>query len=167
MKTTALFVSLFLVLAIPAFTGALHGKQANTAPHQITGALEGTITFVPFGSGYFDVYSLSVASGQLKGLGNSNIFTFHIPDPSGSGVVSFGRFFIVAADGNRIQGTYSGTTAPGAKPGQLIGTADWEITGGTGRFADATGRIQATAVSYMAPSLEWPVTWVLEGTVYY
>ena len=121
----------------------------------------------------YDVGSLGVVSGPIKGLGNSNVFTFHHPAPPASETepptVKDGRFFIVAANGDKIQGAYEGITVPGEKPDQLIGKADWVITGGTGRFANASGTIHATAYVTMAgfDVYDWPVTWVLAGNITY
>ena len=181
MKKIALFILLCLVVVLVAMSPIVPAQQSNrtqTASHDIKAVLEGTLTFVPlpFTSDFpfpFDVGTLSVASAQVKGLGNSNVFTFHHPGPPPSAtepsVVLDGRFFIVAANGDKIQGTYEGTTEPGTKPDQLIGRAEWVITGGTGRFANASGTITATAYITVAgfDVFEWPVTWVLEGTIIY
>ncbi len=167
MKRTVLLVLVLLVLAIPATTDA-SGNAAKNGAHEITGVLEGTLTFVPFGPGYFDVDSLGEVSGIVKGLGRSNMFTFHRPAADGSGDVINGLVRIVAASGDIIQGCYEGTTVYGSEPEQLIGSADFVVTGGTGRFWNASGTIHATAYVTMDPdptNLVWPVTWVLEGII--
>ncbi len=177
MKKKVLFVLLSLVLAMSALVLAQE-RRTQTAPHAISGVLDGTLTFVelPFTSDFpfpYDVGTLAVVSGQVKGIGNTNVFTFHHPAPPASDTepptVKDGRFFIVAANGDKIQGTYEGTTEPGEKPNQLIGRAHWVITGGTGRFANATGTIHATAYITVAgfDVYEWPVTWAFEGTIDY
>ena len=59
---------------------------------------------------------------------------------------------------------------PGTEPNQLHSIVDWVITGGTGRFENATGTIQADAYVTMPGdpyALEWSVTWILDGTVNY
>ena len=66
-------------LAVNSGFGVL---ASNTAPHQISGILPGTVTFVelPFSDitdPYYQVGGLSVVSGQLKSLGNANVFAFH------------------------------------------------------------------------------------------
>ncbi len=178
MKRRALSGSLLLAVAMSAPVLAQQSNRTQIASHDISGALKGTLTFVPlpFTSAFpfpYDVGSLGVVSGRVKGLGDSNVFTFHHPAPPPSptepSTVEDGRFFIVAANGDKIQGTYAGTTEPGTAPDQLIGRADWVITGGTGRFANATGTIHATAhVTFAGFGVfEWPVTWVLEGTISY
>lgn len=178
MKRTALFGLLLLAVAMSPSVLAQQSNRTQTAYHDISGALKGTLTFVPlpFTDEFpfpYDVGTLGVVSGRVPGLGNSNVFTFHHPAPPPTSTepstVEDGRFFIVAANGDRIQGTYRGTTEPGTRPDQLIGRADWVITGGTGRLANATGTIHATAYVTVAgfDVFEWPVTWVLEGTISY
>jgi hypothetical protein len=168
MKMIALSCSLFVAMAISAIAAPPDNKGTATAPHQINGVLEGTFTFVPFGLGPFDVDTLGDVSGIVKGLGQTNMFTFHRPTPDGGGVTN-GLVRIVAANGDRIRCEYVGTTGPGTEPNQLIGRAEFVISGGTGRFANASGTIHAAAyVTFMGFTVfEWPVTWVLEGTISY
>ena len=165
MRRTVLLTVLLLVAAMPVV--AVAQGRTQTAPHVIAGVLQGTLTFVPFGTGLFDVNTLGVTSGTVKGLGMTNLFTFH--QPTAEGTVENGRFFLVAADGDRINGTYVGTTEPGPEPNLLIGRAEWVITGGTGRFAHASGTINATAyVTFVSFEVfEWPAVWVVEGTIDY
>lgn len=169
MKRMTLLVSMFLVLAMLATMGS-SGNAAKKGVHEITGVLEGTYTFVPFGTGYFDVDALGEGSGIMKGLGRSNIFTFHRPDADGSGKVINGLVRMVAASGDIIRGYYEGYAVPGSEPDQLIGSSDFVITGGTGRFWNASGTIRSTAYVTMDPDpmvLVWSVTWVLEGLISY
>ena len=169
MKRMTLLVSFFLVLAMPATMGA-SGNEAKKGAHEITGVLAGTYTFIPFGAGYFDVDALGEGSGIVKGLGRSSIFTFHRPDADGSGKVINGLVRIVAASGDIIRGYYEGTSVLGSEPGQLIGSSDFVVTGGTGRFWNASGSIHSTAYVTMDPDptmLTWSVTWVLEGIINY
>jgi len=181
MKRTALFALLGLAMSVLAVTSASDVRAAGPAPHriQISGALPGTITFalLPFSDisdPYYQVGALGVVSGPLKSLGNSNVFSFHRPVPAASATepptIVDGHFFIVAANGDRINGVYQGTVVPGTEPNQLVPSADWVITGGTGRFENATGTIHATGYVTVPDdpyALEWSATWVLEGTVNY
>ncbi len=156
------FIRLILVALL-----FINVAAAQTAAHDVSGMLGGTLHFVPFGTGIYDVNALGVVAGQVKSLGLSNVFTFHQPTPQGT--VINGHFWIVAANGDKIQGTYEGTTGPGSAPNQLIGKTDFQISGGTGRFANASGTIHATAyVTAMGFDVfDWPVVWVLEGTINY
>ena len=168
MKRTALLCSLLLLVAMSVITSSSNGSGQGSASHKINGILRGTLTFVPFGPGLFEVDSLGDTSGKVSGLGRTNMFTFHRPTSDGVGVTN-GLVRIVAADGDIIRGQYVGTTVPGPEPNQLIGNAEFIISGGTGRFADASGTIEATAyVTFEGfGDFEWPVTWVLDGTITY
>ena len=179
MRKIALCTLLGLIVLVITVTSVSDVKAARTVPHQISGILPGTVTFVelPFSDitdPYYQVGGLSVVSGQLKSLGNSNVFAFHRPVPSTSETepptIADGRFFIVAANGDRINGSYEGIVIPGTEPNQLHSIVDWVITGGTGRLENATGTIQADAYVTMPDdpyALEWSVTWILDGTVNY
>ena len=57
----------------------------------------------------------------------------------GTGVVASGAFVITAANGDTFRGTYSGQASFQATSASW--TADGAISGGTGRFAGATGTI--------------------------
>ena len=140
---------------------------AQTAPHEVSGTLAGSIHYVLFGPGIYDVHALGVVSGQLKSLGFSNMFTFHEPTPQGTTVK--GHFFLVAANHDKIQGTYESSFAPGPMPNQLTVTATLQIDAGTGRFAHANGTMNATAYVTAAgfDVYDWPVVWVLNGTINY
>jgi hypothetical protein len=153
----------FLLLATLFSTAA----GAQTFPHNVSGMLGGSLHFVPFGPGIYDVYDLGVFSGQLKSLGFSNIFTFH--QPTEQGTSAYGHFFIVAANHDKIQGTYESTAAPGPQPDIVIVTVTLEIDGGTGRISRANGTMKATVYVKAAgfDVLDWPAVWVLNGTIEY
>ena len=51
----------------------------------------------------------------------------------------FGRYVFVAANGDTINGVYSGRFLATPDPGVLAIEATWSLDGGTGRFAGATG----------------------------
>jgi hypothetical protein len=174
MKRIALSISLILalVLAMSAFS-VLGGDGANIASHQITGVLEGSNVFVPFPNAQtiMGIDNLGHASGVVKGLGLTNILTFHrpvLPDYSG---VTDGLVKIIAANGDMLQGYYEGGTIVQEQepPYRVIGDVDFMITGGTGRFENAYGEIHATVyATFMGYEVfEWPATYVLEGTVDY
>jgi len=171
MRRVALFVLLCLVVATPAIAGA--SDSTNTAPHQIKGVLEGTATFVLLptipGPNGEAVDTLADVSGIVQGLGRTNLFSFHRPYGPNLEHIEDGLVRIVAADGDVIRGHYVGNTAPGEEPNQQISTVDYVITGGTGRFANASGTIHVTVyITVLGLDVfEWPVTFVLEGTINY
>ena len=77
------------------------------------------------------------------------VMTIHLPTLSSTGISTF-----TAANGDTLTATVLGQAAPTTTPGVLSIVEDYTITGGTGRFADATGTFrlestvnQATGVS--------------------
>lgn len=58
--------------------------------------------------------------------------------------VTSGSFTLRAASGDAIYGTYSGRAARERVPGVIDIEASGPVTGGTGRFAGATGRLAFT-----------------------
>ena len=134
--------------------GTAQAGGAHTVP--FTGSLEGTVTVTPLNPPFASV--VITASGNATHLGQ---FTLQVPH-----IVNFatangeGTFTFTAANGDRLTATFTGhadTTPPIFK---IEETAT--ITGGTGRFANATG-------SFVAHRLFDPVaqttTGTFEGTV--
>jgi hypothetical protein len=61
-----------------------------------------------------------------------------------------GSFALTAANGDTIHGTYAGQAAPGEVPGVISFKASGPVTGGTGWFAGATGRLAFTVSADLA-----------------
>jgi hypothetical protein len=163
---------LVAVLFIGLLATTLFGATRVEKQIIIKGTLEGELSFVelPFTDEFpypYNVGAMGVAMGQIRGLGNSTIVTFHHPTTDGRVIDGLAR--IVAANGDVIRCQYSGTTTPGQEPDQLIGSADLMVTGGTGRFENASGMIHVTGYVTVAgfDVWDWPVTWVLEGAISY
>jgi hypothetical protein len=77
------------------------------------------------------------------------VMTINLPTMSSTGTATF-----TAANGDTLTATVLGQATPTTTPGVLSIVEDYTITGGTGRFADATGTFrlestvnQATGVS--------------------
>jgi hypothetical protein len=168
MKRTAFVCSLILVMAMAVAAAAPGDQKGKTVPRDFWGVLNGGFTFVYFGSGDYDFDTLGAATGTLSPLGLVTLSTKHRPSAGGS---LDGTFVIVAAGGDKIRGTYTGTVEwITYVPAQLTGTLVLEISGGTGRFAHASGSINA---SFLETPLNdnWyipvPTTWALQGTISY
>lgn len=61
--------------------------------------------------------------------------------------VTEGSFTLTAANGDTISGTYAGSGAPGGEPGVVDFTASGPVTGGTGRYAGATGELTFSCIA--------------------
>ena len=77
------------------------------------------------------------------------VMTINLPTLSSTGTSTF-----TAANGDTLTATVLGQATPTTTPGVLSIVEDYTVTGGTGRFADATGTFrlkstvnQATGVS--------------------
>jgi hypothetical protein len=166
MRRHALFIVLILVLTLPTVAVA-QGK----GPRAFKAVLEGSITFVPMENpvDIFDVYGLGVARGTAQGLGQTELFSFQQSQPDMGPILT--HFFLVAANGDRIVGTYDGGRTTITGPASALGEATFVITGGTGRFAQATGELQGK-IYLTVPGGNWMATeygavWTFEGWITY
>jgi hypothetical protein len=156
-----------LVLAVAALSPATALGAANGTDRPLSGTSSSTtiINTAPPGTGTSD------GSGQISHLGE---FTFHNDitslTPTGLNTFSFTlTAIIVAANGDEIFTTATGTgtlTATGSES-TLVST----ITGGTGRFADASGTlttsIRSVTVSVVGSTVTNHDTETHEGQISY
>jgi hypothetical protein len=101
------------------------------------------------------LYFFMSGTGVATHLGQYTTSGHHFFDPT-TGCTLGGESTITAANGDRLFATY--TVCIVSAP-SLLG--EWTITGGTGRFAGATGSY--TAIGAFGPGPEVPTTFVLEG----
>lgn len=127
-------------LASPSITTA--GASANPAAIAgelvpFKGRLEGasTVTFDPPPSPFFTVL--------LRGTGNATLlgrFTMEAPHRVNTGTGgAIGAVAFTAANGDVLTADFTGASSPTATPGVFAIVETATITGGTGRFAGATG----------------------------
>jgi hypothetical protein len=152
-----------LVLAVVAMSpaaamGAAHGT--NRPPTGTT-----TTTYV---ASLTTGVGTNVSSGHISHLGaitNSENLQFALVGPNG--ITWTGTGTIVAANGDKLFATISGTGAFG----NPISTAVDTITGGTGRFAGASGMFTstglATSVSIVDSIETVTKTVTIKGTISY
>jgi hypothetical protein len=146
-------------------------SQGRQVTRHVTGTMTGRFDFTRlWGTEWWEFYSDSDCRGTVSHLGLARLYTTHIPDID-TGQLTEGTFRIVAANGDKIRGTYTGSAVPDAEQPALLahGTATLVVSGGTGRFAHATGSIDATFLeTFDDPS--WAsagVVWTLDGSVSY
>jgi hypothetical protein len=173
MKKSLMLSVLFMAVVMSASAASPDSKRTVTVPRAVSGALESFFSFLPKdydadGLGPWDLVTISDAIGVVDHLGVTVMHTEQRPWADGS--ATDGQVTITAANGDEIHGTYVGVTLPAPEPGHLIGKATFIIDGGTGRFAHASGEIEATAFITMGTIGYyelWPATWVLDGTIDY
>lgn len=145
----------------------------STAEHgvarQLAGTLDGRFDFTrTWGSEWWEIYSDGDATGTVTHFGLTTLRTTHIPTLTLQ--LTQGVFTMVAANGDEIHGTYEGSAAYDPERADVVhGTALFVVSGGTGRFAGATGTIRATLLEILDDPT-WAsakVTWTLAGTVTY
>jgi hypothetical protein len=138
-------LSLVLTGALTSPTVALGATQGSSVP--LVGQSTGVTTLVMTGSGPLPTASqFSGESSQLGSFtGTADLsFTPLGPPPIIPYTLS-GTETLVAADGSELFGDVSGT-GTNTGTGVVSSTNDVTITGGTGRFANATGSFTETYV---------------------
>ena len=88
-------------------------------------------------------------TGHATHLGRHSGFYRECLDPA-TGAVTGGTFTLTAADGDTIFGTFSGQAVPTDDPDLVNYEDPGVITGGTGRFADARGRVTTSGLANLA-----------------
>jgi hypothetical protein len=119
-----------LALAVCAGLG-LGGPAAADAVVPFQGSLTGHAD----GSGFPSV--VVHATGHATQLGQFALTMPHVVNPPAN--TAAGTFEFVAANGDTLFGTQTGVATLTATPNLIFIVETATITGGTGRFADATG----------------------------
>lgn len=159
---------LTLAAAVVAMLVAAVAVKASPASRPFTGSMTGITTFVPDASCPIGLRTDTAATGTASHLGKFTYTSSHC-----SGVTFAGEQTMVAANGDKLFADYQ-STGPPVFPPTEVGTVyavrtAFTITGGTGRFADATGGGLMTAhLTFMGFGVPvWPVTFEWSGTIGY
>src|SRR5262245_8970782 len=122
-----------LVLALVAILG-LTGPAAAGEQVPLRGKLKGNVTRTP--APPFVLVDIE-ATGTTTQLGHFTLDVPHLVDPATRTAV--GSYQFTAANGDTLYAEFTGQATPTAIPGVLYIEETATITGGTGRFAGATG----------------------------
>jgi hypothetical protein len=120
-----------------AVLGVLVPAGSVAAGEQVPfkGRLEGDVTVTPLAPPRLQVDV--EATGKATHLGQ---FTLDIPHVVNAAYgTAIGSYEFTAANGDKLYATFTGIATPTATPGVLYIEETATITGGTGRFAGATG----------------------------
>ena len=112
---------------------AAAGSAARAVP--LKGSFDGTNSRTPL-SPPFVVDTLEV-SGQLTHLGAYELVITAVVNTATRSAV--GTYEFVAANGDTLTAEFEGHSVPTDTPGVILIIEEAKITGGTGRFAGATG----------------------------
>ncbi len=123
----------YLQMTVLCLTAALAGPGANKAV-----PFKGTLQQIESHVVHFPIVSAEAsASGNATHLGRYTMtseFEVNLLTLEGSGIADF-----VAANGDSLFTEVTGDASPTENPDFLFIVETYTITGGTGRFADATG----------------------------
>jgi hypothetical protein len=123
-----------LALAVVAVLGLARPVAAGEQV-PFKGSLLGVVTVTPLAPPYLSV--LVEATGKANHLGK---FTLEIPHVvNAANGTATGSYHFTAANGDTLTADFTGQATPTATPGVLYIEETAIITGGTGRFAHATG----------------------------
>ena len=128
---------LFPAVVLVAIVGLGVTVGADPAARPFKGTVAGQVNFAPAPQCPVGLKTISDAEGTFAHLGRTTMHSEHCT-PTGD-FITGGAMTLVAANGDQLEIEYN-AFAPFPPPTTVIhGTGDFEITGGTGRFAGATG----------------------------
>jgi hypothetical protein len=134
-RTSAVVSAAFFAAAIFPTTVFSGPKQV---PLKISLEIQDQVGYKPACPSQFG--STIAGKGKSSHLGNVSLATTDCITPMGDHFTFKGQFTLVAADGDKLTGDYSGSFVPvGAGPTYKLANAELKITGGTGRFSQANG----------------------------
>ena len=123
-----------LALAVGVVLG-LSGPVAAGEKVHFKGTLEGVVTIAPLAPPFVAVNI--EGSGKASHLGKFTVDIPHVVNRTNS--TAIGTYEFTAANGDTLSASFTGQGTPSATPGVLAIVETATITGGTGRFAGATG----------------------------
>jgi hypothetical protein len=119
---------------------ALAGPVAASNQVPFRGSLDGTATTTPLGGPMVTVEIH--ATGTATQLGRFTLLAPHTVNQAT--LTAVGTYLITAANGDTITADLAGTAQMVAPPNVIAISETATVTGGTGRFAGASGSIQVT-----------------------
>ena len=152
--------------------------NAKSAERPFKGTVSGEVVFLPGNvAGLPDnpnppyIYTISHAVGTVPHLGRTVMDSYHPTPPADS--ITGGIMTMTAANGDKLYITYDGYAPPPVQgiPSTVVVTGTFTVDGGTGRFADASGKAEYTAhvefAGDFASPVPWPGVWRWNGKISY
>lgn len=149
-----------IALSVAAALG-LAGPIAAGEQVPFKGSLEGTATVTPLAPPFVSVYV--EATGNATQLGR---FTLDIPHiVNRANLTATGTYEFSSANGDAVYADFDGVSMPTDVPNVIAIVETATITGGTGRFAGATGsftayrlfdRVAGTTIGYFEGTISRP-----------
>ncbi len=113
--------------------------------------------------------TISEATGTFTHLGLTTLRAEHCfvrPNPDGTFLFA-GTATLRGANGDEIHGTYSGNMFPPSGPGRIETAATLVVTGGTGRFAGASGEAEGIIVVTITQPGPAAIHFDVKGSIVY
>lgn len=146
-----------VLVALAALVMTLAGPVAAADQVTFKGRLQGSVTVTPLAPPVVSV--VIEATGTATQLGH---FTLEVPHVVNQATrMGTGTYVFTAANGDMLTAEFTGQ-ATLVSPGVLTTHEMGTITGGTGRFADATGSFTADRTFY---AVDGVTTGSFEGTI--
>ena len=146
------------IVGAVALALAIAGPVSAGEQVPFRGSLSGTATVTPLG-GPMVAVEIS-ATGTATHLGRFTLRAPHVVNQAT--LTAVGTYLITAANGDTITADLAGTAQMVEPPNVIAITETATVTGGTGRFAGATGSIQVTRMFNRATGV---TTGTLEGWI--
>jgi hypothetical protein len=153
-STLLLVVSLLAILIV----GTTLAAASSSRPLPLRGSIEALETYQP---NLPTVFVTAAGSGEATRLGRYTVsyeVTVNVQTGAGTGLSAH----FVAANGDSLFAEGSGQATPTETPGVLKIIETYTITGGTGRFAGASGTI---TVERMANQATGETSGTMNGTI--
>ena len=149
-------LTLALLAVLPLAATAAAERQGKQVPFR--GQLEGVATVSPLTPPFVAVDI--EGSGHATQLGHFEVSIPHVTNRSNGTAV--GSYEFTAANGDTLTADFTSRVTPTDVPGVVSVAVTASITGGTGRFADATGSFVGERVVDM---VHGTVTESFDGTI--
>lgn len=157
---------LALATLVPAAT-------ASSVDRPFTGSVSGDAGVAEDAGCPIGLRTLGWGTGAASHLGLTRMTANHctpnppfgpVPGPILGGVITF-----VAANGDTVEGTYTGEVGPLApeEGAPIHGVVHVTITGGTGRFEGATGHVEMALEGVLHFTSPMTATWTWQGVIGY
>ena len=141
MLKTIAKTSIHLPMAAMFLTALLVGPAAAQKKVPFKGKLEAVVTITPIDSQF--IFVRKNGTGNATQLGWFTVDIPHLVDLTAS--TGIGTYTFTAANGDTLTADFTGLATPTVPPSSVVSIVETAvITGGTGRFAGATGSFIVT-----------------------
>lgn len=151
-----------LAVALLMSLAMLVPAAAGSSDRPFKGVLVGGGTAVPDATCPLGLRTVMWGTGQVTHLGLTEMTASHCTPDWGAPIVGGVQTF-VAANGDKLEVTYTATVEPfvPAEGAVMTGPGDTVVTGGTGRFADATGEfvVHMRGILHFTSPMELTWSW--------